>query len=163
MVSDLLVAIDASEAAACAVERAAELAEQLEARIVLLHVLNPASVVVAAELMQVYQPTFEELNQSGERLLREARQRIGGATEVRTLMLEGNPATRIIRTAVDLPADLIFIGTDSRGRLAHFLLGSTADAVIRRAPCPVVTVCRAPKQQNPLAGESLFANTVAER
>jgi nucleotide-binding universal stress UspA family protein len=130
---------------------------------VLLHVLNPASVIVAAELMQVYQPTFEELNQSGERLLREARQRIGGATEVRTLMLEGNPATRIIRTAVDLPADLIFIGTDSRGRLAHFLLGSTADAVIRRAPCPVVTVCRAPKQQNPVAGESLFAHTVAER
>jgi nucleotide-binding universal stress UspA family protein len=43
-------------------------------------------------------------------------------------------------SAREWPADLIVIGTDSRGRLSHFLLGSTADSIVRRAPCPVVTV-----------------------
>jgi len=53
---------------------------------------------------------------------------------------EGDPADMILATAGDWGADLIVIGSDSRGRLAHFLLGSTADSVIRKATCPVIAV-----------------------
>jgi nucleotide-binding universal stress UspA family protein len=56
------------------------------------------------------------------------------------MLLEGEPAETIIEAAKEWRADAIVLGSDSRGRLAHFLLGSTADTVIRRAPCPVLTV-----------------------
>jgi nucleotide-binding universal stress UspA family protein len=161
MFTTLLVAIDASEASACAVSKASELAEQLGARVVLLHVLDPATVVVAPELMQVYQPTLEEMKQKGQALLHDASDRISELVEVETVLLEGNPAERIVRSAADQAADLIVIGTDSRGRLAHFLLGSTADAVIRRAPCPVVAVRRSSTWPKPAVARSIFANAAA--
>jgi len=53
---------------------------------------------------------------------------------------EGDPADTILAMAAEWNAELIVIGSDSRGRLAHFLLGSTADSVIRKAKCPVVAV-----------------------
>jgi nucleotide-binding universal stress UspA family protein len=55
-------------------------------------------------------------------------------------MVEGDPAETILNSAREWNADLIVIGSDSRGRLAHFLLGSTADSVIRKASCPVLSV-----------------------
>jgi nucleotide-binding universal stress UspA family protein len=161
MFTTLLVAIDSSEASACAVNSAVELAEQLAARVVILHVLDPATVVVAPELMQVYQPTLEEMKKKGQVLLREASERFSDLIEIETLLLEGNPAEQIVRAATDQEADMVIIGTDSRGRLAHFLLGSTADAVIRRAPCPVVAVRRCPKRQDAVVRKSRFANAVA--
>lgn len=161
MFTTLLIAIDASEASASAVSKAAELAEQLGARIVLLHVLDPDSVVVAPELMQVYQPTLEEMKKAGQTLLRQASDHFSDLVEVETLMPEGDPATQIVRAAAEHAADLIIIGTDSRGRLAHFLLGSTADAVIRRAPCPVVAVRRSSEPLKPPVARSRFANAAA--
>jgi nucleotide-binding universal stress UspA family protein len=57
----------------------------------------------------------------------------------------GYPADEIVSAAADWYADLIIIGTRGRGRLAQLLLGSTAEAVIRRATCPVLTVSHDPQ------------------
>jgi len=146
MLQTILVAIDGSDAATCAVKKTAELAQQLGARVVLVHVLNPDSVVVAPELMQVYAPTLAEMKSNGETLVRQALTMLPANVEVEPLILEGNPAHTIVDAAVEHGADLVIIGTDSRGRLAHFLLGSTADGVIRRAPCPVMTVRQTAKE-----------------
>jgi nucleotide-binding universal stress UspA family protein len=55
-------------------------------------------------------------------------------------LLEGEPGHVIVDEAAALPADLIVLGTHGRGRVEHMLLGSVTGAVLRRAPCPVLTV-----------------------
>jgi nucleotide-binding universal stress UspA family protein len=53
---------------------------------------------------------------------------------------EGDPATEILRTARDCGCDLIVMGTHGRRGLSRLLTGSVAEQVMRKAPCPVVTV-----------------------
>jgi nucleotide-binding universal stress UspA family protein len=140
--SKLLVAIDSSDAAASAVRAGEKLAAESGGEILLLHVVDPSRVLPPPEVAHTYQPALAELRRSGQALLNETRLRITANVAVRLLMLEGDPADTIVGTAQREGADTIVIGTDSRGRLAHFLLGSTADSVIRRATCPVLTVRR---------------------
>jgi nucleotide-binding universal stress UspA family protein len=52
----------------------------------------------------------------------------------------GNVAEEIVEAARDLEADLIVMGTRSRGGLRRAIEGSTSDVVVRRAPCAVMTV-----------------------
>ena len=53
---------------------------------------------------------------------------------------EGLPFTEILRVAREKDIDLIVMGTHGHTGLAHVFLGSVADKVVRRAPCPVLTV-----------------------
>ena len=50
------------------------------------------------------------------------------------------PCQEILRYAADENVDLIVMGTHGRGGVSHMLLGSIAERVVRRAPCPVLTV-----------------------
>jgi len=52
----------------------------------------------------------------------------------------GKPFVEIVRTAKENDVDLIVMGTHGRTGLAHMLIGSTAEKVVRMAPCPVLTV-----------------------
>ena len=56
------------------------------------------------------------------------------------LVLSGAPAAEIVRYANDHAIDLIVMGTHGRGMVAHALMGSVAEKVVRHAPCPVLTV-----------------------
>jgi nucleotide-binding universal stress UspA family protein len=53
---------------------------------------------------------------------------------------EGDPAAEILRTAAETGAGLIVMGTHGRTGLRHLLMGSVAEQVVRKAPCPVLTV-----------------------
>jgi nucleotide-binding universal stress UspA family protein len=53
---------------------------------------------------------------------------------------EGDPAAEIVRAAEELPCSLTVIGTHGRTGLGRLLMGSVAEAVLRRAPCPVLTI-----------------------
>jgi universal stress protein A len=55
-------------------------------------------------------------------------------------LLIGDPATAIVQTATDEGADFIVIGTHGRTGLTRLLMGSVAEAVVRRAQCPVLTI-----------------------
>ena len=57
---------------------------------------------------------------------------------------EGIPSDQIGQTALEQRADLIVIGTHGRTGLDHIMLGSTAERVIKQAPCPTLTVRVAP-------------------
>ena len=59
---------------------------------------------------------------------------------VRHRLAEGNPADEILKAAGDLPADLIVMGTHGRRGLSRMVLGSVAEAVMRKAASPVLTV-----------------------
>ena len=52
----------------------------------------------------------------------------------------GVPFVEIIKTAKDKNIDLIVIGTHGRTGLAHMLIGSVAEKIVRKAPCPVLTI-----------------------
>lgn len=60
--------------------------------------------------------------------------------EITPLRAIGKPFVEIVRAAKERDADLIVIGTHGRTGLAHMLIGSTAEKVVRMAPCPVLTV-----------------------
>lgn len=57
---------------------------------------------------------------------------------VRTVVVTGNPADEIVRTARTLDVDLIVMASHGRGGPKRWLLGSVAERVVRRAPCPVL-------------------------
>lgn len=59
---------------------------------------------------------------------------------VKIIILFGVPFVEIIKTAKDNDIDLIVIGTHGRTGLAHMLIGSVAEKVVRKSPCPVLTV-----------------------
>jgi nucleotide-binding universal stress UspA family protein len=79
---------------------------------------------------------------------KESRQRLetllgeGDRTKFRAeiALLAGNPFLEIIRYAKAHDVDLIVMGTHGRGPIAHMLLGSVAEKVVRKSPCPVLTV-----------------------
>lgn len=139
MFGRILIAVDDSAPAARAVSVGVELAEQLSAALAIMHVVDPSRAVVP-ESGLLDDALIEELRREGEATLMAACGRAAPAVVCERILEEGDPAEQIVETAVHWGADLVVLGSESRGRLAHFLLGSTADAVVRRALCPVMTV-----------------------
>jgi nucleotide-binding universal stress UspA family protein len=139
MIKRILVAIDSSVASVAAIASASRLASQLNGELLIVHVLDAVSYL-RAQGIERFQPTLDDMQEAGRALLRQACLRMPRKIPVTTQLLTGDPPEMIVGAAVAERADLIVMGTDSRGRLAHFLLGSCADTVIRYAPCPVLTV-----------------------
>ncbi len=61
--------------------------------------------------------------------------------DIRLMVLEGNPADEIVRTANEEKVDVIVIATRGRTGLTRLLFGSVAQKTIRLAGCPVLTIC----------------------
>lgn len=135
----ILVAVDDSKQASWALDIAAELSVELSARLALVHVIRPPVMGSAPEGMYS-SPSLEDAMCEEARLLLQALTKRCPAANPETLLRHGDPADQIIAAADGWNADLIVIGTHGRGTLARLLLGSTAEAVIRRAPCPVLTI-----------------------
>jgi nucleotide-binding universal stress UspA family protein len=126
---------DFSERSDYAFRLACALARDHGSRLIVVHVAGP--VVTAYGDMIVTEPieaTFKELKskllaiQGPDALLVEHR------------LEEGEPATQILEVARDCRCDLIVMGTHGRRGLNRLLMGSVAEQVMRKAPCPVVTV-----------------------
>ncbi|MGH7274187.1 MAG: universal stress protein [Nitrospiria bacterium] len=60
--------------------------------------------------------------------------------KVDSIFKEGTPFLEILKTAQEIPADLIVLGTHGRSGFSHVLMGSVAERVVRKASCPVFTV-----------------------
>jgi nucleotide-binding universal stress UspA family protein len=130
-----------------------KLAEEAGAQIGVVHVVD-SSRIFASEFTPNH-VLMESLERNGNITLENAESHIPATLRHEQWLMEGEPAETILDMARQWHADLIIVGTDNRGRVAHFLLGSTADAVIRRAPCPVMTVRAAEGEQvQPLMASS---------
>jgi len=138
----LLVPVDFSSFSDKALDYAVAFAEQFGAGIVLLHVVEP--MVYPENYMTI--PTVSDdinssLMQAADRKLSEQRERVQGHhLEVRVLTRLGRPYMEIAGVAKELGVDLIILATHGHTGLKHVLLGSTAERVVRHAPCPVLTV-----------------------
>ena len=142
----IMVAVDDSDPGRWAVSVAAGLARPLAAELVLLHVINPAAMLTPDTAFEAEDIRGGQLRRSDE-ILAAAHALVAAGTPVERVTREGEAADEIVRAAAEWEAELVVIGTRSRGRLACFLLGSTAEAVIRRAGCPVLTVAHDPAKQ----------------
>ncbi len=137
----ILVPIDFSENAASVLDWAAHLAQEHGSRILLLHVYHlPVEVqqLEGAYLPPDFWSTVK--NEAEQQLGRFAEDLRGRGLEVEALVREGYPATVIVEEAESLEADLLVIGTHGLSGLKHMLLGSIAERVVQKAPCPVLTV-----------------------
>ena len=145
----ILCPVDFSDASAGALRVAAGLAVRFDAALTLLHVdLVPGSAIPEAML-----PTPPELatdlSAPADRPLLEWKalaERLG-ARRVQAYRSVGQPAQEIVALAGRDAFDLVVIGTHGRTGLGHFLLGSVAEEVVRRAPCPVLTIGSAAAKQ----------------
>jgi nucleotide-binding universal stress UspA family protein len=139
----ILVATDFSDASQAALDYARGLAEKFEASLHVLHVLE--DLAAHAWTTEVYVAALPGVHEEMER---QAQERLGALFtdeerrrfRVRTALRLGSPFVEIIRYARDEHADLIVMGTHGRGAIAHMLLGSVAERVVRKAACPVLTV-----------------------
>jgi nucleotide-binding universal stress UspA family protein len=141
-ITRILVPTDFSADAEVAVAHAAEFAQRFGAAVHLLHVVDDT---LAAGMWSSEMYTAEvaglqvNLVKDAEQRIRQATLPTSGVplhTEVRT----GRPAATIVEAARELSADLIVMGTTGRTGVAHLLLGSVAERVVRTAPCPVLTI-----------------------
>jgi nucleotide-binding universal stress UspA family protein len=119
-----------------------ELAHTFGARLDVLHVVPNLAKYYAAETYTAAFPEIEEGMEEAarreiERLLPDEDRRLGARAILRTLQ---SPAAGITQYARDENIDLIVIGTHGRGAVAHLVMGSVAERVVRTAPCPVLTV-----------------------
>lgn len=139
-IKSILVPIDFSDTAKKALRYAERLAQQFGAKITLLHVIEPVAALDVA-----YHPLMLETAEVKE----SARKRVDGLARQmrlspklleRTLVRYGSPFAEITEAARTLKVDLIVVSTHGYTGLKHVLLGSTAERVVRHAPCPVLTV-----------------------
>lgn len=139
----ILAPIDFSDCSDKALAYAAELADRLKAALTVVYVVPDLSVALPDAMMPVpvAAPDMDEIlataRESVAKVIADKNlARLNATSDVRV----GSAAEEIAAAAAAAKADLVVIGTHGRGGLAHLLLGSVAEKVVRTAPCPVLTV-----------------------
>lgn len=140
--TEILIAIDFSENSDHAFNYALTLARQFNAHLTVMHVINEP-----VDLRGFYVPhiSFEQLEKEIEEsahsmMTKFCRENLSDFTNYSTSLVTGIPCDEIVNKAGQLNASLIVVGTHGRTGLDHIIFGSTAERVVRTAPCPVLTV-----------------------
>ncbi len=141
-IKTILFPTDFSNGARAAMDHALSLAKDYQAKLILLYVIQdisiaewyiPSTLSVADLVEDMQKNAWKEM----DKWAAEASAKVKA---VEKLVERGVPFVEIIKTAKEKGADLIVIGTHGRTGIDHMLFGSTAEKVVRKAPCPVLTV-----------------------
>jgi nucleotide-binding universal stress UspA family protein len=157
----ILVPVDFSAHSEKAIRYATTLANKFGARLSLVHVIEDPFVTGAWQA-EVFVPNIPELLND---LIKSAKTQLAERKKdlaahgfiIETAVITGRPATAIVEQASTGRFDLIVMGTHGRTGLSHALLGSVAERVVQKAPCPVLTV----RDAAPAAANVRFAATAA--
>lgn len=134
----IVVALDFSDASRSALRRAIELAQTYSARLCLVHVVEPPPFISGAHT--------DPLMLSSDKLQMLAQTKLNGiadtevpdASETESRVMKGRSHKEIVKLAKSWRADLIVLATHGHTGLKHAFLGSTAESVVRYAPCAVL-------------------------
>jgi nucleotide-binding universal stress UspA family protein len=132
----ILVPTDFSCLSANAFAIAASLAREAGARVILLHVLGEPSFAEETGLIP-YEPEMHR-DEVLDKLEQQAAHCPGLRLQRR--LVQGKPVPEILRAAHQSKCDLIVMGTHGETGLRRLLMGSVAEGVARKAPCPVISV-----------------------
>jgi nucleotide-binding universal stress UspA family protein len=143
MYQHILVPIDGSATSELALQEALKLAQQQNARLELVHVLEDIWYFDNENLLN-YAALLESMRGSGEKILAQAQtlaQQAGITVETKLLEARGERiASIIVEEAKRWSAELIIIGTHGRSGFSRLLLGSIAEGVVRTAHIPVLLI-----------------------
>jgi len=153
-VHTILHPTDFSAASQHAFQLSCALARDYGAHLILLHITTRPTIVYA-EAVIVDDP--EERRQEARNLL--AQLDTGSDVRAERRVEEGTPVEEILRVAAETQCDLIVMGTHGRRGLSRLLMGSVAEQVLRRAPCPVLTV----KTPTPIAERAPARSELAQQ
>ena len=144
MFKKILFCTDFSEDAHWAFTYAFNLAKAHKSKILILHVTPEP---VHPEQLSIYLPQekLDELRVSQKKEIDQQLEthylkKMRGFKNYKVVLKEGEPFVEILRLAKKESADLIVMGTHGRTGLDHILFGSTAEKVVRRSSCPVLTI-----------------------
>jgi nucleotide-binding universal stress UspA family protein len=149
----ILLPTDFSGCANYALPYAASIARATGATIICVHVVEPIVPAVGysglAEPMPIADIS-EQLEDSAERELPQLAEcdEFSGL-EVEEVIVHGDPAAEIVRVAGEREVDLIVVSSHGRTGLGRIIFGSTAEAVVRHASCPVLVVKPPPQEEEP--------------
>jgi universal stress protein A len=140
---NLLVSTDFSASSQLAIDAAAMLAKQFGAKVHLVHVYDPSPLAPIATRGSGAGQL--EVEREVEDRIREELGRLRDGTlagvDVQPQVLQsGSPADAICKYAAEHDIDIIVCSTHGRTGLAHLLIGSVAEKIVRHAPCPVLTL-----------------------
>ncbi|HEX7836248.1 MAG TPA: universal stress protein [Kofleriaceae bacterium] len=136
----ILVPTDLSEGAEHALEYACELARALSAEIHLLNVVGIPALGVPELGVALTSSMIDQLVVDNQTALDKIARTKCAASLGQVLIKVGDARDMITQTARELGIDLIVMGTHGRRGISRALLGSVTEAVVRSAPCPVLTV-----------------------
>jgi nucleotide-binding universal stress UspA family protein len=141
IISKILVSTDFSDFSAAAVEYASSFALLYGARIHLVHVIEPGAVVgVQSVELNTSALTSEMEANAQEEMRKFVYWKLKNNTNLEQVILHGEPYREIVRYAQENEIDLIVIATHGRTGLAHMLMGSVAEKIVRLSPIPVLAV-----------------------
>ena len=142
LIHKVLVPIDFSDYSKNALKYAAQFAHQFKAKMFLVYVVEPMIYPADFSMGQVAIPSTDiDLQKRGDEELNNlAKSLIDPSVEVEIIIKTGKPFVEINETAVEKDIDLIIMATHGHTGVEHLLFGSTAEKVVRKAPCPVLTL-----------------------
>ncbi len=140
---------DFSDASYEALRIADSLASHFSAELVLVHVIPPVPLIPGydAPVGVASASYFEEIESTArESLDKVTVERVSDVVASRKVIVHGNPADEVVRTAAEYKADIIVIATHGLTGWRRFIFGSVAEKVIRMASCPVLTIQVPPEE-----------------
>ena len=141
-IKKVLVPIDFSDYSKAALRYAVNFAQMFNSEMILVYVVEPVIYPPDFSMGQIAIPSVntEWDTKAKEELEKLAATEIPKNIKVTTTIKTGKPFLEIIDTASELDTDIIIIATHGHTGVEHILFGSTAEKVVRKAPCPVLTL-----------------------
>ncbi len=141
-INKILVPIDFSDYSRNALRYAIDFAKQFNAKLYLIYVVEPVIYPADFSMGQITFPAADlDLNERAKNELENLmKTEIGDSLSAESIIKTGKPFVEINDTAAEIDADLIIIATHGHTGVEHLLFGSTAEKVVRKAPCPVLSL-----------------------
>ena len=134
----IMVTTDFSEISQLALRWAYDLADRFGSKLILAHVHEQWAPLAVEESQPYFHQMLEQQRKQVDERLAALAMALG--KDVQPMTAVGIPHHEIVRMAQERAVDLIVMATHGRGFVAHALLGSTTERVLRSAPCPVLAV-----------------------
>lgn len=138
----ILIAVDNSTCSEKAAKVGYEVAKTFESEVALVNIIEPVPTNITPDLTMapVFMEAYDNSEENSHVLLKEIETKFSKGIPTSYFSVIDSAAHGIIRQAEDYGADLIVIGTYGRTGLYHFLMGSVAEHVARKAACPVLII-----------------------
>lgn len=139
--SVIVVPTDFSELSRAALPWARRMAEQMQAEIHCIYVVEEPHIYATLDMGPVPIPSVDELTRSAEKRMEHfSSTHLKGLGQVTTKVIVGRPAEEVVHYAKEKNAVLIVMTTHGYSGVKHVLLGSTTESVLRNAGCPVLSI-----------------------